>query len=236
MSESNGGGTRSTSGLVAALLVAGVVVACLVVALIGSFSGTRGPVSVPSTVRPSSTSGPSSVCGLPGLDAKSSLVTAPSTSWTLVGLMAAPTDRGGSGPGIVERDGFRSCYAHTAAGALFAVANYTALDTDPRLAPQIPSKLLAPGSGRDAQLDAGAPGTGANYRFQISGFAIRAYTRERAVVDLAATSSDGRLLSLPVEIVWSGGDWKIVTLPSGVLPYTAATLKNLAGYIPWSGA
>ncbi len=241
MSQPGRSGSPNTAGLltpavIAALLVAGVVVACLVVALVGSGSGVGRAAPAASATSSPAPDGTASVCGLPGFDRTSSLVTAPETSWQLVGLMAAPTDRAGSGPGTIAKGGFRSCYAHTAEGALFAVANYTALDTDPRLAPRIPSALLAPGAGRDVQLDAAPAADGTDYRYQVAGFAVRAYAPARALIDLAVTSSDGRLLSLPIEVAWSGGDWKVVTLPNGDLPYSAAAVKTLAGYIPWSGA
>ena len=55
-------------------------------------------------------------------------VTAPSSSWTLVGAMAAPNAPGSFGPQKVQ-NGLRVCFAHNPTGALYALASFFAEST-----------------------------------------------------------------------------------------------------------
>jgi hypothetical protein len=225
---------RGSRNLIVPVVISAVVVACGVAAVMGSLVGVGAPPTSRSSAAVGNTG--SGRCTPSGVETASSLVTAPDASWRLVGLMAGPTDTSGAGPHVIASDGLRRCYARTVTGALFAVANYVVLDSVPRLAARIPAELLAPGPGREAQLaDAADPGS-LGYRFQIAGFAVAAYSTARATIDLAVTSSDGTLHGLPIEVTWSGGDWKIVTRSNGALPFPAVTLGSLAGYVPWSGA
>lgn len=226
-------------GFIAAAIVVGAVALAAVVAIVaGIIGGGDSPAPDPST--PPSASGPSgadaSVCGLPGFEAESSLTSAPSTTWELVGTMAAPTDADGSGPGAIESDGFRSCYAHTAEGALYAAANVLALGTDASLRPRTP-ELVAEGAGKSALEELGGIGGSSDgVRAQVAGFKVGAYSTASATIDLALNFSDGRLVSYPVKLTWEDGDWKIVVTDSGGSPLESALLQSLGGYIPWSGA
>lgn len=224
-----------------AAVVVGVILLCAVVLVVGTVVGGQAkPTAGPA---PSSTATPSSaadadpsVCGLKGYEATSSLDDAPKSKWELVGTIAAPTDPRGAGPGKIDSDGFRSCYAHTATGALYSAANFVALGSDATTRAKLPS-LVAPGPGRDAaEAQSTQSSDSAGYRAQIAGFKIDSYDGKNATVDLALNYSTGQLVSLVLKLTWVEGDWKLVADNSGNLPIAPAPLQSLGGYTPWSGA
>lgn len=227
-----------------AAVIIGVIVLCAIILLVSNLAGRHSTPSAQPTGPATSTTTPSaatdpdpSVCGLTGFEKTSSLTQAPKSNWQLVGTIAAPTDPKGSGPGKIGTDGFRSCYAHTAAGALYAAANFVALGSDATTRSMLAS-LVAPGAGRDAveaQNGESNPNS-SGYRAQIAGFNLNSYDAKNAVIDLALNYSDGQLVSMVLKLTWVEGDWKLVLDNSGNLPIPPAPLQNLGGYTPWSGA
>lgn len=228
-------------GFIAASIVVGVIALAAIIVLVSSLArSSGGPVATP-TNKPSSTStadaGDKSVCGLDGFETKSTLTVAPKNEWELVGTVAAPTEPTSAGPGVTD-EGFRSCYAHTAEGALYAAVNWFALSSDARNIPKLPS-LVEPGAGRDAAIAAAtsSPTAPSDTRLQVAGFKINSYDGQEAVIDVAwtVTSKNGALVSLPTVLHWVGGDWKIVLTDKGIFPYASSPLENLGGYTPWAG-
>ena len=226
-------------GFIAAAIVVGIIVLAAIIVLVTTL--TRGTTDTPkptttasASTAPTGSAADKSVCGLTGLDAKSTLTEAPDSKWELVGTVAAPTDPLGSGPGISAANGFRSCFAHTAKGALYATANMLAMGSDARLQPLLADKLAVPGPGRDVAMK--APASDTKIRYQIAGYKITAYNKDEATVDLAVTVSSGQTASVPFLIRWSGGDWKAVLTDQGQPPLKSAPLQNLGGYTPWAGA
>ncbi|ANP74867.1 hypothetical protein [Cryobacterium arcticum] len=228
-------------GFIAAAIVIGVIVLAAIVVLVGGlFRDDNDTASAPTattTATPTVDEADVSICGLPGHDTENTLTAAPTNEWELVGTVAAPTDPNGAGPGVVD-DGIRSCYSHTAKGALFAVVNYFALASDARNSSAL-FDLVEPGKGRDAAIAAQAaePITSAGTRLQVAGFRINSYDGQEAVVDVAwsVTSQGGALVSFPMVMHWAEGDWKIVLTDEGTFPYTSSALTNLGGYLPWAG-
>ena len=229
-------------GFIAAAIVVGIIVLAAIIILVTML--TRGATDTPTpTTSPSASTAPSdnaadkSVCGLPGFEKVSSLTAAPDNKWELVGTVAAPNDPKGAGPGVIK-DGFRSCYSHTAEGALYASVTYIALASDSRNIPKLPD-LIAPGKGKDAAIAAatGSPSPSST-RLQVAGFKVNSYDGREAVIDVAwaVTSSGGALVSSPTVLKWVNGDWEIVLSDDGQPPFTSSPLENLGGYIPWSGA
>ncbi|MEW5096059.1 hypothetical protein [Clavibacter michiganensis] len=236
-----------------AAFLALVLVGGGIAAATGAFSGGGTQAAAPTSdataaAEPASPASPSasalpdgaaSVCGLPGYEETSSLDTAPATTWKLVGTVAVPDDPQGAGPGVTGSDGIRSCYAHTATGALYAVANYIGQSTDGRLKSHI-ADLAAPGPGKDAAAaKAGASSTSSSsVRLQISGFKIESYSPSETTVDVAAavTSQGNALVSMPMILKWVDGDWKFELADDGTLPLDSSQLQSLGGYIPWAGA
>lgn len=227
-------------GFIAAAIVIGVILLAGVIVLVTSLTSPKGdPV-----VEPTSTGGPvasgsdKSICGLEGYEEESSLTKAPETDWELVGTVAAPTAPDGAGPGVVGGDGFRSCYSHTAQGALYFTVNFLALGTDATLRDQL-IDLVQAGPGRDALQKAqenSTGGSGASDRAQVVGFKVGAYDGDTATIDLALNTSSGALVSQPVKLVWDDGDWKVVLSENGELPLAPSQLQSLGGYISWAGA
>jgi hypothetical protein len=227
-------------GFIAAAIVVGVIVLAGVIVLVTSLTSPKGdPV-----VQPTNTSGPvasgsdKSVCGLEGFEQESTLTEAPATDWELVGTVAAPTDPDGAGPGVIASDGFRSCYAHTAQGALYFTVNFLAIGTDATIRNQLVD-LVQNGPGRNAAQEASENSTGesgSGIRAQIAGFKIGSYDGDSATIDLALNTSTGVLVSQPIKLVWEEGDWKMVYSDDGQLPLEPAQLQSLGGYIPWAGA
>lgn len=227
---------RRATAIGAAVVVAAIVVLGIFVLIANLVSPHPSPTSPP-TNGPGPSAGDESVCGLEGFETTSSLDGAPEVRWELVGTVAAPTDPD-VGPGVVDGDGFRSCYAHTAQGALYFAVNFLAIGTDSTLNARL-IDLVAAGPGRDALEEAlsETPGGGlSSYRAQVAGFKIGQYDGATATIDLAVNYSDGRLVSVPLKLVWEDRDWKMVFDASGQLPLSPAQLQNLGGYIPWSGA
>lgn len=228
--------------LVLAIVVVAIVLVCVLVFIVGSVgrSAQHGAVPATHSANPQSTQAATaadkSVCGLSDFAASGTLKEAPTTKWVLVGTVAAPTERSTVGPGVIGNDGFRSCYAHTPTGALFATANLLALDSDQSLIKQVAEKLIVPGPGRDALIAQASTQQPTAVRYQVAGFKIDSYDRSSATVDLAINSSTGKLVSFPIELQWSGGDWKAKATATGGFPLQPAGLQSLGGYIPWAGA
>jgi hypothetical protein len=229
-------------GFIAAAGVVGLIVLAAIVVLVTSLiRGDDQPTAEPTTSL-TPTSAPTvtqdaalqSVCGLDGFEDENSLTEPPAADWELVGTVATPTDPE-IGPGKVDSDGFRTCFAHTAEGALFAAVNFFAIGTDSSIGPRL-IELVAPGPGRDVLEEAPTAAGNDTTRAQIAGYAVGAYTAEGATVDLALNLSTGDLVSFPVKMVWVDGDWKVQMTPGGELPLSPAPLTNLGGYTPWSGA
>ncbi|MCD5348423.1 hypothetical protein [Agromyces sp. S2-1-8] len=228
-------------GFIFAAIGVGVIALALIIAvvpmLLGGGGKTPPPTAAPTTTAPTVADADKSICGLSGFETESDLTAAPANDWELVGTMAAPIDSEGSGPGVIEADGFRSCYSHTGEGSLFAAVNAVAIGTDGQLRPRMP-ELVAEGPGKQALEDAiNAAGGDADtsVRGQVAGFKL-SYGPEQVTVDLAIQLNDGRLVSLPLKMVWEDGDWKLALDAEGNLALGASALQSLGGYIPWSGA
>jgi len=225
-------------GFIAAAIVVGVIVLAAIVVLVASLNrGSDEPVTPPTgrtSSTPTAAASDESVCGLDGFEKTNTLTQAPENDWELVGTVAAPTEPEGAGPAEIV-DGLRTCYAHTAEGALFLAVNFSAMGTDASLRDRLP-QLVAPGPGRDALIAAGSESSGSALRAQVAGYKIGSYSAEEATVDLAVNYSSGELVSLPLKLVWAEGDWKIQMTDAGKLPLSPAPITSLGGYTPWSGA
>lgn len=225
-----------------AAVVVGVVLLCAVILVVGTVVGgqakpTAGPSPSSTATHSTAADADPSTCGLPGYQPTGTLTSAPNAKWELVGTVAAPTDPKGAGPGLSESSGFRSCFAHTPTGALYAAANVVAMGSVPGLVKEVTDKLVVPGPGRDAAL-AQTSGTSqsSSIRYQIAGFKMLAYDGRTARVDIAVNASSGQLVSFVQSLQWDGGDWKVVLDDQGNPPVPPAALQSLGGYIPWSGA
>ena len=221
----------------AAALVAVIAALGLVWTVAGLFGSDDPPpaAAAPATAT-TAPSGDPSVCGLGEVAMAGTVEAAPVTTWTLAGTTAAPAVDG-AGPGVVDADGFRSCYARTPAGALVAAANYAALGAYPPVRDQFEREATVPGPGRDALLAApDAGGDASTVRFQVVGFRVLRYTGEQADIDLALRSSNGALAGYVNYLQWTNGDWKVRLADDGDALATATQLSDVTGYLPWAGA
>lgn len=230
--------------IIAAALVVALIAAAVVIFLLPKGQGNAQPGPTPAETSSTSAASPSasagagkSVCGLPS-STETALGAAPKSKWELIGKMAAPTDPKTFGPGLTDGDGFRSCFANSPTGALYAATNILAMGSagDPVLNRKATDKLLMPGPGRDiARADSSAKST-SNSTVQFRGFVIKSYSPSAANVDLAFQTDKGLLGHAVLPLQWADGDWKLAIADSGQLINEIAQLRDLSGFIPWSGA
>jgi hypothetical protein len=227
------------------VLVVGVIALCAVVVLISNLmggddesqSGATPSATSTATAVPSAAADPDpSTCGLEGYETSNTMSAVPDTEWELVGTVAAPTAPDTIGPGVVEANGFRSCFAHTAVGALYAASNVVALGSVSGLGEELTDKLVVEGPGRTAALEQAGSSGAATIRYQIAGYSVLAYDGKTARIDIAVNTGSGDLVSFVQSMEWSEGDWKIVLADDGSALVAPAPLSSLGGYTPWSGA
>lgn len=135
-------------------------------------------------------------------------------------------------------------YSHTPQGAALAAANgQAALATAPdSVWPETVRTVTAPGLGRDqwAQARVLMSVSGAveeEVASTFSGFKIADYSSEKAIVLLATTTpsvaaEEPLLTAYPVQLAWTGGDWKLV-LPTQAEDIDAAEIDTLDGFTTW---
>ncbi|MBT1003969.1 hypothetical protein KIH31_15375 [Paenarthrobacter sp. DKR-5] len=198
-------------------------------------SSTSAPMTSPGTAPAAD----ESICGLPS-SPDTALGTAPKTKWELVGRMATPTDPATFGPGVTDASGFRSCFAHSPTGALYAAMNVAALGSSGsrELEKKLADKLLVPGTGRDAalrEINAGSSSAGNGTTIQVQGFLIKSYTDSEADVDLAFKTDTGALGHTTLSMRWMNGDWKVKPADDGVTFSSVSQLSDLSGFILWAG-
>jgi len=221
--------------IISAVVVAIIVALGIILAVLPKGGGTAAPAASssnsPSTSTQSSAGPAASVCGLPDGD-QSKPATAPTdTKWELVGKVAAPTSPERYGPGKTAPTGLRTCFAHSPTGALYAAANVTTLSAvgKTRL---VLENLAIPSAERDALLKQPEPALSTSTA-QLAGFAIRSYSSDKAVIDLAFKGDNGAFVSIPVPLQWHAGDWKIIVPATGSTG--AGQIPDISGYVPWAG-
>lgn len=221
----------------AAALITVIAALGLVWTVAGLFGSDDPPPAAAAPAQTQTAPSDPSVCGLTEVAMAGTVEAAPVTEWTLVGTTAAPAVDG-AGPGVVDADGFRSCYARTPTGALVAAANYGALGSYAPVRDRFNRQAFAPGPGRDAMLAAAkkSPTRSSGARVQYAGFRVLRYTGEQADIDLALRTNTGVLMGMVVYLQWDGGDWKIRLADDGADLTSFTQLTDLSGYLPWSGA
>jgi hypothetical protein len=231
--------------IISAALVVALIAAVIVIFFLPKADSNAQPAPPPSasnaSAQPTTSSAAEadSVCGLPS-SSETALGAAPESDWELVGRMATPTDPETFGPGVTDESGFRSCFAHSPTGALYAAMNIAALGSSgsSELVTKLADKLLVPGTGRDAAMreaSTGANPSGNSTTIQVRGFVIKSYTPSEADVDLAFETNTGALGHSTFSMRWVDGDWKVKPSDDGVTFGSVSQLSDLSGFIPWSG-
>ena len=241
--EAVGETTGPSWSLIGAALVVGVVVAMGVVLSIQGLRGEDDAEEPPTSAATSqSSASPStttaSVCGLPGRETAGTVNRAPTAEWALVDGFAVPSVKS-AGPGKVEGDGFRFCYAQTREGALTAAANFVGVSGDPELAKKVTDKLIAPGPGREVarRSAAGTSGTGSDGpRVQVAGFKMVSYSAESSTVEILLRGSNGEYVVQQLPLRWTEGDWRLELADNGGPLAEPRSVPSAAGYVEWSGA
>ena len=113
---------------------------------------------------------------------------------------------------VTDGDGFRSCFANSPTGALYAAANMVALGssgTQDEL--KLAEKLLMPGPGRDSAMKRPRRrlrSSGSGETTQVSGFSSSptASLRQRGS---GYQTTNGALAHSVLSIRWIAGDWKV---------------------------
>ena len=153
----------------------------------------------------------------------------------------------------VPRDtsgGLAAGFAHSPLGALLAAINI-AVRANPQWGPKIFTPVIRNQvTGPDAAVllagcltaygqasrSAGVTGGGPLGNVDVAEEAFRwvVYTPDAAVIDLvsAGPGSQGTTVraTTQLEVVWDGGDWKVIAPPGGDWGNAAAVLSSLAGY------
>ncbi len=227
-----------------AALISLIVLVGIMLAVLGPSGDEPAPQPVPSSTPPTSATpaavGDPSVCGLKDVQLTGTVATAPATTWSLVGTVAAPTVDG-AGPGIQKPSGFRACYAHTPLGAVLSSTNYLITASHPASRRETVERMAAPGPGRDRALAGLSQANDAptDTRVQVAGFRVVSYTGEQATVDVAlrvVTDANASLMSQVVDLVWVAGDWKVRASDDANFLTPVRPIADLGGYVPWSGA
>lgn len=229
--------------LVAAVLVLVIVLLGVVVAVRVSRSSdaVAPPSSTPSQAEEPSSTPPTdpatSVCGLPGSTDNEALTEAPAAAWQYEGATAYPTSPE-FGPGKTASEGYRFCFQHSQAGAVFTAANAIAVPEDAEGQRAWIDYFVSSGPNRQQLLDTmnEPSGTATGVRLQVVGFKLLAYAGTTARVDIAveATGSGQAVTASYVyELTWQSGDWKLNS--DAPNPFNFSTVSSSASYVPWSG-
>ncbi len=216
--------------------VVGVITALgLILSVLGLFAGDHDPAPAAAAPSTAPDAAEPSVCGLPDVALTGTVDRAPAATWSMVGTIAAPTVDG-QGPGVIDDDGFRSCFAHTPTGAVVAGFNLAAMGGYPPVRGRFNAEAIAPGPGRDAVLANPAPQGDASggLRLEFAGFRVLRYTGQQADLDLALLSSTGQMFGFTLYLQWAEGDWKARLADDGSDLSAVSPISSLAGYVAWS--
>jgi hypothetical protein len=255
-------------GFVASAVVVGAVLVCLLLWFFArSDSGTpaSGATETPSTVVPTEqpteepsvppatpteqptttpTTPPPINAGRGGCrnrnpDQRIPQVAPPAVSWQFEADLLIPLQEAG-GPAVTASNGVRSCFAHSPTGAVLAAMVLLGQIRNPELTEDVLKTRIVPGAGRNRALaEIRATPTPKDLgQVQFAGFKVIDYLPNRAIIQIAAEVNAKSVASLPVTMVWSGGDWRGVLREDGSFNGSVApeVLSSLDGYVGFRGA
>lgn len=179
--------------------------------------------------------GEASVCGLTAReDELGKLETeAPKTEWESLGNQLVTKQNDEHGPGVVEEDGFRYCYARTPEGALFAVANAASMMAgDAEVSRRTIEAYVLDGPAKDQMLEMSSTTSPGNAKPVIRGYRFDAYQSTHATLTLLL-EKDGSFGSVTADAVWSQGTWQIKPAGDGHIVYNRQAVDNEAGFVMW---
>jgi len=254
-------------GFVASAIVVGAVVVCVVIWLVAGGGGnnpTAQPSVTPGTVEPTEQpttqpTGPPATPGEPTTrptpppvntgtggcknktpDLRIPRAAPPAVTWQFETDMLIPLQAQG-GPASTDAAGLRSCFAHSPTGAVLAAMVTLGQIRNPDLTEAVLRSRIAPGAGRTRALSevrSSPTPRNSGETSQFTGFKVIDYLPDRAIVSIAVRLDAQKVASLPVTLLWSGGDWKLVLQPDGSFNGDVApdVLQSLEGYVRFGGA
>ena len=242
-------------GFVASAIVVGAVVVCVLVWVFARGSGTptSQPTETPSTVvpteQPTATTTPATPpplnnskggCHNTKPDQRiPRLAPPPAVTWQFEADMLVPLQQDG-GPATTDRNGVRSCFAHSPTGAVLASMVLLGQIRNPDMVVEVLEKRVQAGAGRTRALDEALHPTTPRtpVHVQFAGFKVIDYQRNRAIIQVAAEIDNQNVASLPVTMVWSGGDWKAALQADGTFngEVDPDVLQSMDGYVRFSGS
>lgn len=252
-------------GFVAACIVVGAVLLCGVVLLVtgpssdtaSAAAGKSGSVASsdnattpvvgspaapgrPATPDAASTTGQPAAgadsCSLPDGDQAMPTKAPSADGWEVSHRVVVPRSST-YGPGKIDPDGFRRCFAHSPTGALYAAYNAIAAIADQRQAIPTVRKLMLPGADTEVLIRelAHDDPSGGSDATQLAGYRLLDAGHDRATVMLAIPV-ESAYMSATLTLVWHDGDWRLQPPPPGE-PVGApfAQHRDLSDFVSWSG-
>ncbi|WP_112245185.1 hypothetical protein [Kribbella monticola] len=198
------------------------------------------PTSTP-VVTPPPVNNASGGCKAKNPDQRIPRTAPPAVSWQFETDMLIPLQAQG-GPATTDANGLRYCFAHSPTGAVLAAMVTLGQIRNPDLTRSVLQHRIAPGAGRTRALNENrsspSPSHDAGDPSQFTGFKVVDYLPNRAIVALAVQVDYRSVASLPITLVWQGGDWKVVLQPDGSFNGEVAPdiLGSLDGYVRFGGS
>lgn len=229
------------------LAVAGVLVVLALGGggmILGSRLGGAGKEPVPASSAPGggeaapaspSAGGEGSVCGLTAREDKvGKLATeAPKTEWESLGNALVTKKNETHGPGVVEEDGFRYCYARTPEGALYSITNAaTLMGSSPDIAKKAIDTYVVDGDAKQKMLQVAESPSSNSGPADIRGYRYDAYNGTTATVTLLLQKA-GNFGAVTADATWSNGTWQIKPAGDGHIVYNRQAVQNEAGFVLW---
>ncbi len=184
---------------------------------------------------PSASAGAESVCGLvPGDLSVPTGALGARTTTAGRGLKVPFLD--GVGPGATSPLGVSSCYAHSPRGAVLSAGGFmTWFSSKQQLLDMVHDRMEAgPDRNRLAAKISQTWGGEIGAPLQIRGYKATLRSPDEVVVTLAVVQAgDSRLVSWPLTMVWSEGDWRVRVPNNEAWGEEAITSLEAAGMSPW---
>ncbi|GGO97032.1 hypothetical protein [Actinomyces gaoshouyii] len=185
---------------------------------------------------PSASAGAESVCGLaPGDLSVPTGALGAGTTTAGRGLKVPFLD--GVGPSTASPLGVSSCYAHSPRGAVLSAGGFMVwFSSKQQLLDVIHDRMEAgPDRNRLATQASQTWGGEIGAPLQIKGYKATLRSPDEVVVTLAVVQAgDSRLVSWPLTMVWSEGDWRVRVPNNEAWGEEAIASLEAAGMSPWA--
>lgn len=135
------------------------------------------------------------------------------------------------------KDGFDVCFARSPLGAALAATTITYSQYNGHTPKELLEFYAVESAGKNAAIEASTGEADASgfseAGLTVAGFSVVEYTPERATINVVFTApkTDTGYVSLPITLVWSGGDWRVKPLDDGQLGMPTNPIKGQ--FIEW---